>query len=616
MYLSEFQLYNYKSYQDSGPIQLKPGFNLLTGQNNAGKTALLEGLSLQFTNKPHRSLTTLPHARSTVQHASRVRLRVPFSENQLVEILKGRQDYTHFISPQTSDVAMQSEEDVGPSVLSLLLSQQELPLELHGQDNRPPIVPPRFAFGLYKVNTNQSPWLQLGLNSDNKLYMGSAGFTSYSTDYHFGGVLRDYLLSSIYIFRAERMNVGVSPFGPNRELKSDASNLPEVLNILQSNPSRFQRYNQLVKRVLPQVERITVRPMGEKQVEILVWSYDPALEREDLAVALMESGTGISQVLAMLYVLVTAEFPRILIIDEPNSFLHPGAVRALVEIFREHPQHQYIISTHSPDLISACNPSTLHILRKKEGATVVEKVDARETRHLRALLLEVGSRLSDVFGSDNVLWVEGKTEEICFPLIVQKQLKRPLSGVSIVGVLHTGDFDSEDPRSAFRLYEKLTQGQALLPPAIAFIFDRELRPEKARQDLIRQSQGKVSFLKRRTYENYLLHARSLSSLLNGQPGFEDKPTTPEQIQTWLDEHASDAKYYLKAKTRVFLEDVDAPRLLGDLFAALSSNTLEYNKVEHSLALTEWLLEHDPAQLQEIADLLSAKLFAVTSAPKA
>ncbi|WP_434391765.1 ATP-dependent nuclease [Melittangium boletus] len=323
-----------------------------------------------------------------------------------------------------------------------------------------------------------------------------------------------------------------------------------------------------------------------------------------------------SQVLAMLYVLVTADVPRVLIIDEPNSFLHPGAVRALIEILREHPQHQYIISTHSPDLISACNPSTTHILRKKEGATVIESVDARETKHLRSLLMEVGARLSDVFGSDSVLWVEGKTEEICFPLIVQKMLKRPLSGVSIVGVLHTGDFDSADARSAFRIYEKLTGGQALLPPAIAFIFDRELRPEKDRQDLIRQSQGKVSFLQRRTYENYLLHAEALASVLKAQPGFESKQVTSEQVQAWIDKNSTEAEYYPKGKTRNFMEDVDAPRLLGDLFAAFSDNTLEYNKVQHSLALTEWLLEHAPAQFQEIADLLASKLPAPANASRA
>jgi hypothetical protein len=406
------------------------------------------------------------------------------------------------------------------------------------------------------------------------------------------------------------LNIGISGFGSEVDLRSDASNLPQVLHVLQStNPARFQRYNGLVKRVFPQVEWINVRPVGNKQVEILVWPVEPKTERADLAVPLSESGTGISQVLAMLYVLVTAESPRTIIIDEPNSFLHPGAVRVLVEILREHPQHQYIISTHSPELIAASNPSTVHILRRTQGTTQVESVDTDEARHLRALLLEVGSRLSDVFGAESVLWVEGPTEQLCFPPIVQQLLRRSLAGVSIVGVLHTGDFDAKkDTRSVFRIYERLTQqGSALLPPAVAFIFDREIRPDKEREDLVRQSQGRVHFLGRRTYENYLLHAGAIAAVLNECPPFTEEPTTPERVREWLDAHIHEPKYYGKAKTQNYPQDIDAPKLLDDLFNELSETRLSYNKVEHSLALTEWLLAHASEELKEIAELLGQVL---------
>jgi recombinational DNA repair ATPase RecF len=60
MHISKFQIANYKSFQESGEIVLKPGFNVLTGQNSAGKTALLEALTLQFTPTPHISDRTLP----------------------------------------------------------------------------------------------------------------------------------------------------------------------------------------------------------------------------------------------------------------------------------------------------------------------------------------------------------------------------------------------------------------------------------------------------------------------------------------------------------------------------------------------------------------------------
>ena len=48
MYISKFQILNFKSYRDSTEIEFKPGFNIITGKNNAGKTALLEALTLRF----------------------------------------------------------------------------------------------------------------------------------------------------------------------------------------------------------------------------------------------------------------------------------------------------------------------------------------------------------------------------------------------------------------------------------------------------------------------------------------------------------------------------------------------------------------------------------------
>ncbi len=60
MYLSSFRIENYKSFRTTDVISLTPGFNVIVGQNNAGKTALVEALSLTGGNVPHRSLIALP----------------------------------------------------------------------------------------------------------------------------------------------------------------------------------------------------------------------------------------------------------------------------------------------------------------------------------------------------------------------------------------------------------------------------------------------------------------------------------------------------------------------------------------------------------------------------
>jgi hypothetical protein len=58
MYLKSFRIKNYKSFDDSLTHILTPGFNVILGQNNAGKTAVIEALS--FFSKGAR-----PHCESS-----------------------------------------------------------------------------------------------------------------------------------------------------------------------------------------------------------------------------------------------------------------------------------------------------------------------------------------------------------------------------------------------------------------------------------------------------------------------------------------------------------------------------------------------------------------------
>src|SRR6185295_7160017 len=115
-----------------------------------------------------------------------------------------------------------------------------------------------------------------------------------------GSSLAAEFAAGIYAFRAERFNAGTCGFGNSSILRTDAGNLPEVLNVLQSNIELFRYYNETLRRVLPQIRQVAVRPaLHMSGLEILVWTHDPSSFRDDLAVPLDQSGTGIGQVLAI-----------------------------------------------------------------------------------------------------------------------------------------------------------------------------------------------------------------------------------------------------------------------------------------------------------------------------
>jgi hypothetical protein len=602
MLLRSFKVTNYKGFRDTPPLPFEGGFTVIAGRNNAGKTALLEALKLASANAPHRSLASLAKPTDVPAPYSTFAADVELVDGELGDLLA--QSLREFNLPpnvlqnhDAGDLLRRFAE--APSVRVRLVCQG-------GQLIRAEIP----AFGLTDVASPQAEVRQaVSSAGPGQPFQVSAGVSQKQS----GGLawkLAEEFMSRIYLFRAERFNVGTGAFGPNAVLLANAANLPEALNLLQANPVRFDRFNRSIRQVLGNVGRVSVRPArnASNVLEIVVWPDDPrAAEREDLAVPLTESGTGIGQVLAMLYVVFTSAYPRTVLIDEPNSFLHPGAVQALLSVFREHAQHQYIIATHSPAVVSGTSSGPVLLLRKEEGETRCTVVRRCEMQELGLVLREVGATLATVFGANRILWVEGRTEELCFPLICERLLRRPMNGTAVVSVVNTGDFDGRLAKTTAAVYAQLSTGTALLPPAVAFIFDLEMRKHEDCERIRSLAPSKMHFLQRRCYENYLLNPHAIVAVLNELESFRSTPVAAERVQELLAEQTTGepSRPYGGpfANQDEMLRRVDAPELLAHIFSKLSETKESFQKAVHSVQLTEWLIEHRPSDLDEVAGLL-------------
>src|SRR5262249_41797846 len=161
--------------------------------------------------------------------------------------------------------------------------------------------------------------------------------------------------------------------------------------------------------------------------------------------------------------------------------------------------------------------------------TKAETIDVQETDELRLFLSEIGARLSDVFGADRILWVEGKTEEVCFPRILTEIGKVELMGTEIIGVTHVGDLEGRHKDVVWEIYQKLCKGKGLLPPSVGFCFDREGRTEKERAELTKDSGGLIQFIPRRMYENYLLNASAIASVLTAADTGRQAPIAEKDV---------------------------------------------------------------------------------------
>jgi hypothetical protein len=253
----------------------------------------------------------------------------------------------------------------------------------------------------------------------------------------------------------------------------------------------------------------------------------------------------------------------------------------------------------------------------RSPSSTQRRLDPKENDQLRAYLSEIGARLSDAFGADDILWVEGPTEEICLPLILEKVARCSLMGTAVIGVKHTGDLESKHAKTVFEIYERLSKGRGLLPPAVGFIFDREDRPDHKLDELRRNSNGMIEFTPRRLYENYLLDPAAIASVANDIEGFRDPPLTEPEVRAWIDAEVKswiDGDLELRKKYGAVPADhekwrdsIHAAHLLERLFMKMSGTRVSYRKTEHSVALTRWLIEHRPEDLRELADLAKGKL---------
>jgi len=213
------------------------------------------------------------------------------------------------------------------------------------------------------------------------------------------------------------------------------------------------------------------------------------------------------------------------------------------------------------------------------------------------------------------LWVEGPTEEVCFPKIYERIARKPLLGTAILGVRSTGDFDAKPKKNVervFDLYERLSASAGLIPPAIGYIFDREERTAAQREDLGRMSHGRARFTRRRLYENYLLDPNAIAAIMNSIEDFSESRITPDEIQRWLSSTGQEAQFTRVRQPDTDLPDdwvtrVDGAEILKSLFAEFSEGRVNFSKTDHSAQLTEWLIEHKPEQLRELAGLIEEAL---------
>lgn len=590
MWISRLKVQNFSSFTDSGWIELDPGFNLFIGQNNSGKSALLRSISHPLPNNPHKNAATF---RGAGLPTPRVSLEVKIEVKEIFERFRQINKAPTFpcIDGQGNSTAYMASLLNQPTH-RFTLEMERFPGSEAG------------SVGGASIADFRNPSQQVVMNftlTENGYKAESRTSGPDNLSLLFAGSTTD----TLFYFDAQRLNIGKSPLNSPERLSPNANNLPAVLAHLQgARRPVFDTIEQHVLEIFGGMERITVVPRGT-EFEVLIWP-DRTARFEELAFGLNDSGTGVGQLLAIITAVVTSE-QSVIVIDEVNSFLHPTAVKKLLSLLRsEYSHHQYIISTHSADAIASAGAERLYIVTREGFESYIKPISLQDVEQAREVASSLGFSMMDVFGYDRMVWVEGPTEEVCFPFLARRHELLSDTSIGFASVADTSSFDAKRgaSRSAAQIYEQAGKRLSPLLRGMAFALDRE-RLSDDEVAKLEKSHRKLRFLPRRCFECYLLVPEAIASVISE---LDETETLLQRVNQELMKgseqvYGASGNWDGDLYNESWLKRVDGAKLLSHVFCSLTEQRVEYRKTRDGIALLRWISEHKPDHLSDLVGYL-------------
>jgi len=279
--------------------------------------------------------------------------------------------------------------------------------------------------------------------------------------------------------------------------------------------------------------------------------------------------------------LLTATTPRLFLIDEPHAFLHPAAERSLLRLIRSHPEHQYVIATHSSVFLNAVPLSQTRLITiDGSGSHINDVLD-----NTAEILTELGVTAADLWLADALFWIEGPSDVGAVEALiatmpeVQDVTIRVLAMPDWMRSLSSSERKAE---STVRFCEAVRD--AIMPfkvPSL-FVFDADEKTDDFKERITAATGNRARFLPARELENLFLVPAAIQKVLANPCSAAGTPIPSVNVVTRsLEEllhHTDDRKLYKIDPGAPDPAKVVGSEVLNQLWWQLT--TTSYDKIKY------------------------------------
>ena len=531
MWIKRIHIENYKSLKEVD-IELNEGVNVFIGKNNTGKSNIVNALMF-LSDVVERGSINIPHEQyeefvlgKNIKNKIKFDLEFNVSDTEMENIFSELQ-----LEPEISfDVFKESISNeiryaakLGDDNRSFTLLEEEVCICFKGKW----VV---FAKISWKDRMCESQIINLkeGINSDTwgLILLGGGRYPPESVlrvpTLHNPIRSEENLLLSLFNFITSFKNLNPIRSSPEStgvyggvKLKSDGSNLPQVLNSIASGDRR--RFSVITNSVGDIVEEITEIRASLKERSSETYLSIVESPFDDLEFTWENIASGTKEILYLITLLHTTPNESLLLIEEPEMHLHPDAVHkflSLVEKISREDHKQILITTHSPVLLDAISFDKISTVLKESGKTTVEQLKGKQA--VERMLFRAGIPKSWLLLSEMPLFlliVEGRDDNKIWTRFLQKTGIDFLNRVSVVN-----PGDSKDRNGGWR--KAIEMGifikKSRISTPFMIVLDSDNKSSRAEKENELRQEGisteKYHILDGKEIESYLLDPVGISGV--------------------------------------------------------------------------------------------------------